>query len=81
MLKARRLGQTRWQGLFFFLLAYWAALLINGSFDVFIEGPSGGIWFWVVYGVGLAAQRIHRTAPDAFELSDAAVGRQGRLAA
>ena len=66
-LKCRRLKQRRWEGLFFFLLMYWMAFLINGSFDVFIEGPMGGIWFWAVYGTGLAALAIHHRAPDAFE--------------
>jgi O-antigen ligase len=33
------------------------AFLINASFDVFLEGPMGGLWFWTVYGVGLAIAR------------------------
>jgi hypothetical protein len=35
-------------------LLYWLAFLVNGSFDVFLEGPQGGIWFWCVFGFGLA---------------------------
>ena len=32
---------------------------VNASFDVFIEGPMGGIWLWTVIGVGIAAVRLH----------------------
>jgi hypothetical protein len=34
------------------------AAFINGSFDVYIEGPQGGVWFWSVIGFGVAAMRI-----------------------
>jgi hypothetical protein len=36
------------------VLIYWMAFLLNGSFDVFFEGPQGGIWFWSLFGLGLA---------------------------
>lgn len=35
------------------LFVYWLAFMINTTFDVFLEGPQGGIWFWVIYGIGL----------------------------
>jgi hypothetical protein len=35
------------------LLAYWLAFLFNGSFDVFLEGPMGGVWFWSLVGISL----------------------------
>ena len=63
-LHARRRRDERWAGIFLFLGAFWLAFLINGSFDVFIEGPVGGIWFWTVFGVGLAAARIYRLCPQ-----------------
>ncbi len=66
-LRARRSGQPRWEGLFFFLGVYWMAFLINASFDVYLEGPMGGIWFWTVYGTGLGAAMVHRRAPDAVD--------------
>ncbi|HEY2759656.1 MAG TPA: hypothetical protein VGI75_02910, partial [Pirellulales bacterium] len=53
-------GQARWAGLFLFLFAYWAALLIQASFDVYLEGPVGGLWFWTITGVGIAAAWLHR---------------------
>ena len=67
MARARRRGQPRWQGLFFFLGVYWLAFLINGSFDVYLEGPMGGIWFWSVYGTGMGAALVHRRSPDALD--------------
>lgn len=63
-LRSRRLGQCRWNGLFLFLFAYWLAFMLNASFDVFLEGPMGGIWFWTVYGVGLAAMSLYRHSPE-----------------
>lgn len=68
-LRARYVGRDAWAALFFFLFCYWSALLLNGSFDVFIEGPPGGIWFWTVYGTGLGAMCIYRRDPDAFTLT------------
>ncbi|HKO13744.1 MAG TPA: O-antigen ligase family protein [Acidobacteriaceae bacterium] len=57
---ARRQGAREWYALFTFLLAYWLALLVNGTFDVYIEGPAGGIWFWTIFGLGIAADIIYR---------------------
>ncbi len=63
-LLCRQLGDARWSGVFLILLTYWSAALVNSSFDVDLEGPMGGIWFWVVYGIGMAALEIHRTRPQ-----------------
>lgn len=62
--RARRSRDRQWSGLFLFLGAFWIALLIDSSFDVFLEGPMGGIWFWSVYGTAVAALRIYRTHPQ-----------------
>lgn len=35
------------------ILAYWLAFLSNASFDVFLEGPMGGVWFWSLIGMSL----------------------------
>jgi hypothetical protein len=64
-LSARRHSQTLWEGMFFFLPAYLLAFLINGSFDVFIEGPMGGIWLWSIFGTGLGAALIYRREIEA----------------
>lgn len=55
---ARRHNQPFWAGVQVWLLAYWLAAFIDGSFDVFIEGPQGGILFWTIIGFGLAASRL-----------------------
>lgn len=51
--------RSRWvdperAALLVWILAYWVAFLINASFDVFLEGPQGGIWFWSLMGLGMA---------------------------
>ncbi|HZK80585.1 MAG TPA: O-antigen ligase family protein [Humisphaera sp.] len=62
--RSRRNGDKRWSGLFLFLGAFFLAFLINGSFDVYLEGPMGGIWFWTVYGIGIGALRIYKRNPE-----------------
>ena len=70
-LRARRAGRHRWMALFAFLVAYMAAIHVNAAFDVFLEGPMGGIWFWSVFGLGLAARHLHATRPEVLLDSDA----------
>jgi hypothetical protein len=45
--------------MFVALGGYWVAFIVNASFDVFLEGPMGGVWFWVLFGFGLAAVRVY----------------------
>lgn len=66
-LAARAAGRHRWMGVFAFLSGYWLAHHINAAFDVYFEGPMGGIWFWTVFGTGLAAVWIHANRPDALD--------------
>ena len=61
--RARRAGQTEWVGVLAMCMVYWVAAQINGTFDVYLEGPMGGIWFWVVFGVAMAATRLQQTHP------------------
>ena len=54
-------GRKDWALLNLWLLAYLLAFVTNAAFDVYLEGPMGGIWFWSVFGVALAALRMqHR---------------------
>ena len=69
MVDARRRGDSQWYALFTFLLAYLLALLVNGSFDVFLEGPAGGIWFWSILGAGIAAEMVYRNGETGPPLS------------
>jgi hypothetical protein len=59
-LRARRAGAEWWQRLDIWILAYWLGFLVNGAFDVFLERPQGGIWFWCLFGVGLWAIEVQR---------------------
>ncbi len=49
-----------WVPILGWIFVYWAAALIDGSFDVYLGSPPGGIWFWSVIGLGLAAVRLSR---------------------
>lgn len=55
----RRKGYERDLALWF--LAYWVAFLFNASFDVFLEGPMGGVWFWSL--IGMMWIYLHRASP------------------
>lgn len=63
-LEARRRRDYNWAGIFIFFMAYWLSFMVNGSFDVFLEGPMGGIWFWSLMGAGLGALHIYRHNPE-----------------
>jgi hypothetical protein len=62
--QSRRNGDRTWANVLAFVLCFGAAFLVNASFDVYLEGPVGGIWFWVVIGVGLASPLLYRRHPD-----------------
>lgn len=68
MLIARRCGQTEWAGLFVFVCSYVMAIVIDASFDVALEGPMLGVWFWCLIGFGIGSAMIyHAQAPSRFE--------------
>lgn len=49
----RRSGDKEVAGIGGWILVYWAAMMVNASFDPYLEGPQGGIWFWTLFGLGL----------------------------
>jgi O-antigen ligase len=51
---ARRDGDVQGAAVGAWLIAAWAAFVADMSFDVFLEGPQGGIWFWSLVGFGIA---------------------------
>ena len=53
-IRAHQLGESLRASLFAWVLGYWLAFLVNATFDVYLEGPQGGIWFWCVVGFGFA---------------------------
>ncbi|MGE0751283.1 MAG: O-antigen ligase family protein [Variibacter sp.] len=57
---ARRRREQAWTGLFLFVACYASAAIINATFDVALEGPMQGIWFWCLIGFGIGAVMIFR---------------------
>jgi hypothetical protein len=62
-LTARRRGQREWAGLFLFIGCYATSIIINATFDVALEGPMQGIWFWCLIGLGTGSVMIYRLQP------------------
>ncbi|HEY0777775.1 MAG TPA: O-antigen ligase family protein [Gemmatirosa sp.] len=58
--RARREGREAWARVNVWILAFWLAFMANAAFDVFLEGPQGGIWFWSLMGFGIAALETQR---------------------
>jgi len=48
------------------VLVYWFAMMVDTSFDPYLEGPQGGIWFWTLFGLGMVIMRVtgRRSAPE-----------------
>jgi hypothetical protein len=61
---ARRHGRTEWAGLFLFIGCYAMAIVINGTFDVTLEAPMQGVWFWCLFGFGTGAVMVYRAEFD-----------------
>ena len=57
---ARRLRQRDWLAVFVFVACYVMSILINASFDVALEGPMLGIWFWCLIGFGIGSVMVFR---------------------
>lgn len=64
ILLARRNYDVDWANLFIWIGCYGLSMLINASFDVALEGPMLGIWFWCIIGFGIAASMIYRASCD-----------------
>ena len=62
LLVAGRRGDLVWRGIFLWLSCYCAAILIDASFDVALEGPMLGIWYWCLIGLGIAATMVYRNS-------------------
>jgi hypothetical protein len=60
MLTARAREHERWVELFLFVVCYAIAILINATFDVTLEGPMLGIWFWCLFGFGIGSTMVYR---------------------
>ena len=60
ILTARRKMHTEWANLFVFVGCYAMSFIINASFDVALEGPMQGIWFWCLIGFGIGSALVYR---------------------
>jgi hypothetical protein len=56
---AWRIGEPAWGRFFIFLSCYVLAAIIDSSFDVALEGPMIGIWFWTLIGVGIGTSMVY----------------------
>jgi hypothetical protein len=63
MLTARHHARTEWAALFLFVACYASSFVINATFDVALEGPVQGIWFWCVIGLGIGSVAVFRCQP------------------
>jgi len=54
----RRIGDKQLASVAAWVLVFWVAIMVDSSFDPYIEGPQGGIWFWTLFGVGLVLMRL-----------------------
>jgi hypothetical protein len=63
MLVARARGHKQWTGLFLFITCYAMSIIINAAFDVTLEGPMQGIWFWCLFGFGIGSVMVYRAQP------------------
>jgi hypothetical protein len=58
LLAYRRIGDKQLAAVAAWILVFWTAIMVNTSFDPYLEGPQGGIWFWVLFGLGLVVMRL-----------------------
>lgn len=73
--RARALGRAYWVAIDGWLFVAWAASLVNASFDPYLQGPQGGIWFWVI--VGLAIVAVEASTGSDPQPSPTGTGRTG----
>ncbi len=69
--RARGRGDLIWTRILGWIFVYWAAVLVDTSFDPYLEGPQGGIWFWTLFGLGIAAARFAWSGEATTEIKSA----------
>jgi hypothetical protein len=60
--RARMREDNAWADFFVLIFCYALGFIIEGTFDVALEGPMSGIWFWCLFGVGIGATMIYRAS-------------------
>ena len=61
---AKRDGLDAWAAFYAVCGAIWLGGHVNASFDVYLEGPMGAVWFWTAFGLALAGTQLQRTHPQ-----------------
>jgi hypothetical protein len=64
-----------WARVDLWILACWVTFIVNAAFEVSLESPQGGIWFWSLFGFGIAALRLQRRVSMRVGTADGPVGR------
>ena len=67
LLTAQRRGQVEWSRLFLFVTCYILSCVVNATFDVAIEGPMQGIWFWCLIGFSIGTVMVFRADGPAID--------------
>lgn len=62
LLWARRRGEEHWARIFVWIACYGLGMFVDACFDVALEGPMLGIWFWCIFGFGIGASMIFRSS-------------------
>ena len=60
ILVAQKRKDLWWANVFIWIACYCGSVVIDAAFDVAIEGPMLGIWFWSIFGFGIGASLIFR---------------------
>jgi hypothetical protein len=79
--RAIRSGSQFWSDVNLWIICFWLAAFVNMSFDVYLEGPQGGMWFWSIIGLGVAALRVqaHEARQASVQANRLATGALRRL--
>ncbi|WP_353061975.1 O-antigen ligase family protein [Tunturibacter psychrotolerans] len=60
VLHAQRHDRPVWSRIALWCFVYWLAMIVDSCFDVALEGPQLGIWFWSLTGFGVALQTVYK---------------------
>lgn len=71
MFTARQQGRTFRAAFVAWLLMYWLAMMVTGTFSLYLESPHEAIWFWTIFGLGLAVLRDEQANPHQTRESEA----------
>ena len=77
---ARAARQPAIGNLMIWVLGFLMAFIFNASFDVFLEGPQGGIWFWCLIGYAIALTEEQRALSARTNAQPARQVRRGATA-